>query len=178
MTRGPRRVIPAIIVAILLCAAAVSVAVSLIQLLTGRREWVSYDSIATRLHDTTWGSGWVLAAGVAVTVLGLILLTVAALPGKPVVLALEAGDGIDAGIARGSLRYALAEAAHRVDSLDRPRVTLRNKKIHVKGRTRNAVEQTTQDVGVALAERLDRIKPATVPRLRTSLRTIDQEGAR
>ncbi|WP_194818456.1 DUF6286 domain-containing protein [Nocardia sp. XZ_19_385] len=178
MTRLPRRVVPAVIVAVLLCAAAVLVAVSLIQRLTGTREWVSYDSIATRLHDTTWGSVWVLAAGIIVTVLGLALLAAAALPGKPVVLALEPGDGIDAGIARRSLRHALAEAAGRVDGLDKPRVALRNKKIHVKGHTRHTVEQTAQEVGLAVADRLDRIKPATVPLLRTSLRTIDQGGAR
>ena len=178
MTRRPRRVVPAVVAALALCAVAVLVVVSLVQRLTGTREWVSYDSIATRLHQTAWGSGWVLGVGLVVAVLGLALLAVAALPGKPVVLALEAGDGIDAGIARRSLRNALADATGGVDGLDRSRVRLRRKKIQVSGHTHHTAEQTAQDVGVAVAERLDRIKPAEVPRLRTSLRTIGHGGAR
>ncbi|MEV6362515.1 DUF6286 domain-containing protein [Nocardia asteroides] len=178
MTRRPRRVIPAVLAAVILCGAAVLVAVSLIQRLTGTREWVSYDSLAARLHDTTWGSAWVLATGIVVAVLGLALLAVAALPGKPVVLALEAGDGLEAGITRRSLRHALADATGRVDGLDKSRVALRRKKIHVKGRTHHTAEHTAREVGQAVAERLDRIKPATVPRLRTSLRTIGHRGAR
>ncbi|MFD3743340.1 DUF6286 domain-containing protein [Nocardia sp. NPDC058633] len=178
MTRHPRRVVPAVIVALLLCAAAVLVAVSLIQRLSGAREWVSYDSIAARLHDTSWGSVWVLGTGIVVVVLGLALLATAALPGKPVLLALEPGDGIDAGIARRSLRHALADAAGGVDGVDKARVRLRRNKIHVTGHTRYTAEQTARDVGEAVATRLDHIKPAHVPRLRTSLRTIGPGGAR
>ncbi|MFF2083779.1 DUF6286 domain-containing protein [Nocardia sp. NPDC058176] len=178
MTRRPRRVVPAVVVAVLLCATAVLVVVSLIQRLTGTRELISYDSVATRLHDTAWGSGWVLGVGIAVAVLGLALLAVAALPGKPVVLALEAGDGMDAGIARRSLRHALADATGGVDGLDKTRVKLRRKKIHVSGHTHHTVEQTAEDVRLAVADRLDRIKPADVPRLRTSVRTIGPGRAR
>ncbi|MBC7300998.1 MAG: hypothetical protein H5T78_08590 [Nocardia sp.] len=177
MTRRPRRVVPAIIVALLLGAAAVLVAVSLIQRLTGAREWVSYDAVADRLHATSWSSGWVLGAGIVVAVLGLALLAAAALPGKPVLLALEPGDGIDAGIARRSLRHALTDAAGGVDGLDKARVRLRRGKIQVTGHTHHTVEQTAQDVGQAVATRLERIKPAHVPRLRTSLRTIGHGGA-
>ncbi|WP_280342496.1 DUF6286 domain-containing protein [Nocardia neocaledoniensis] len=178
MTRRPRRVVPAVVAAVLLCAAAVLVVVSLVQRLTGTREWVSYDSVATWLHDTSWGSAWVLGVGIAVAVLGLALLAVAALPGKPVVLALESGDGIEAGIARRSLRAALADAAGTVDGLDKTRVRLRRKKIHVSGRTHHTTEQTAREVGLAVAERLDRIKPAEVPRLRTSLRRLAPGGDR
>ncbi|MFC4377264.1 DUF6286 domain-containing protein [Nocardia halotolerans] len=178
MTRRPRRVVPAVVVALVLCVLAVLVVVSLIQRLTGAREWVSYDSIATRLHDTTWGSVWVLGVGVVIIVLGLVLLAAAALPGKPVVLALESGDGIEAGITRRSLRHALADAAGRVEGLDKTRVRLRSKKIHVAGHTRHGIERTAQEVGEAVADRLDRIKPATVPRLRTSLRPIGHGGER
>ncbi|MFC8381239.1 DUF6286 domain-containing protein [Nocardia sp. NPDC057272] len=178
MTRRPRRVVPAVIVALLLAGAAVLVAVSLIQRLTGTREWVSYDSVAARLHDTSWGSVWVLSAGIVVVVLGLALLAAAALPGKPVLLALEPGDGVDAGIARRSLRDALADAADGVDGLDKARVRLRRSKIHVTGHTHHTVERTAQEVGQAVATRLDRIKPAHVPRLRTSLRTIGHGGER
>ncbi|MEV6221197.1 DUF6286 domain-containing protein [Nocardia fluminea] len=178
MTRRPRRVVPAVIVALLLVAAAVLVAVSLIQRLTGTREWVSYDSVAARLHDTSWGSAWVLSAGIVVVVLGLALLAAAALPGKPVLLALEPGDGDEAGIARRSLRHALADAADGVDGLEKTRVRLRRSKIHVTGHTHHSAERTTQDVGQAVATRLDLIKPAQVPRLRTSLRTIGPGGVR
>ncbi|APE35473.1 hypothetical protein BOX37_17670 [Nocardia mangyaensis] len=178
MTRRPRRVVPAVVVAVLLFAAAVLVVVSLVQRLTGTREWISYDSLATRLHDTSWGSGWVLGVGIAVAVLGLALLAVAALPGKPVVLALEAGDGMDAGITRRSLRHALADATVGVDGLDKTRVKLRRNKIHVSGHTHHTAEQAAGEVRLAVAERLDHIKPADVPLLRTSVRTIGHGGPR
>jgi hypothetical protein len=55
---------------------------------------------------------------------------------------------------------------------------LRRSKIHVTGHTHHAVERTAEDVGQAVATRLDRIKPAHVPRLRTSLRTVGHRGER
>ncbi|MGW5450422.1 DUF6286 domain-containing protein [Nocardia sp. NPDC003979] len=178
MTRRPRRVVPAVVVALALLGAAVLVAVSLIQRLTGSREWVSYDSLATRLHDTSWDSVWVLGAGALLAAVGLALLAVAVTPGKPVVLALEPGDDLEAGIARRSLRHALTDAAGAVDGVEKARVRLRRKKIHIAGHTSHTAERTAEDLGTAVAARLDRIRPAVVPRLRTSLRTIGPGGTR
>ncbi|MFC4127758.1 DUF6286 domain-containing protein [Nocardia rhizosphaerae] len=178
MIRRPRRVVPAVVVASVLATVAVLVVVSLVQRLAGRAELVSYDSLAARLHATTWDSGWVLAVGIAAVVLGVILLSIAVAPGRGVVVPLEAGDGIDAGITRRSLRAAIADAAQSVDGLERARIRLRRKKIQVSGHTGNPVPQTAAEIGTAVGARLDRIRPGHTPRLRTSLRTRTPGGRR
>lgn len=106
MIRRPRRVVPAVLIALAALTLCVVVTVSLVGRLLGRTEVVSYDSIAQRMHDTHWGDGVVLDAGVAAAVLGLILLLLAVLPGRPVVVALDDVDGSAAGMSRRSLRAA------------------------------------------------------------------------
>ncbi|WP_043659538.1 DUF6286 domain-containing protein [Nocardia thailandica] len=178
MKRRPRRIVPAVLVATALGALAVLVAVTLVQRLTGTHELVSYDSVATRLHTTAWDSAWVLAGGIVAVVLGLLLLAAALLPGRAVVVPLEAEDEVEAGITRRSLRHAIADAAAGVDGLDRARVRLRAKKIRVSGHTHHTAPKTAEDIGVAVGARLDRIRPAGTPRLRTSLRAITPGGTR
>ncbi|MEV5649811.1 DUF6286 domain-containing protein [Nocardia sp. NPDC052254] len=175
MNRRPRRVTPAVVVAVVLLAAAVAVAVSLIQNLTHSRELVSYNSIATRLHDTTWHSHWVLGVGIGAAVVGAVLLLVALWPGRRVVVALKPEEGTSAGIARRSLDGALADAAASVAGLESARVRRTRKHIRVYGRAAHPdhtdLEQT---VDAAVSDRLDRISPLVAPPVSTRLRTSKQ----
>lgn len=175
MNRRPRRVTPAVVVAVVLVAAAVLVAVSLIQNLSHSAEFVSYDSIATRLHDTSWNSHWVLGAGIGAVVIGVVLLAAAVLPGRRVVVALEPEEGMDAGIARRSLDGALADAAASVAGLENTRVRRSRKRIRVQGRAVHAdhtdLEQT---VDAAVGDRLARIAPRSAPPVSVSLRRSRQ----
>ena len=175
MNRRPRRVTPAVVVAVVLLAAAVLVAVSLIQNLSHSTEIVSYDSIATRLHDTTWNSHWVLGVGIGAVVIGVVLLGAALLPGRRVVVALEPEEGMDAGIARRSLDGALADAAASVAGLESTRVRRSRKHIRVQGRAAHAdhtdLEQT---VDAAVGDRLARIAPRAAPPVSVSLRRAEQ----
>ncbi|MBL1076418.1 hypothetical protein JK358_18635 [Nocardia sp. 2] len=104
MIRRPRRVGTATALAAALLALSVATIVSLVQRLSGARQFVSYDTVATRLHDIHWGDTVVLTAGIIVAALGLLLLALALTPGRAVVVPLEPMDGSDAGIDRRSLR--------------------------------------------------------------------------
>ncbi|WP_024799567.1 DUF6286 domain-containing protein [Nocardia sp. BMG51109] len=178
MKRRPRRVIPAVVVALVLVAACVVVAVSVVQKLSGTRELVSYDDVAGRLHDTTWGSGWVLGGGIAVMVIGVLLLAVALMPGRPVVLPLESEDGVHAGITRRSLRAAVRDAADSVPGLESARVRLGSKKIRVKGRTHEAAAEAAGSVRAAIDERLDLVAPRVRHTVTTRVRPTDAGGTR
>ncbi len=175
MNRRPRRVAPAVVAALVLLAAAVAVAVSLIQNLTHSAEFVRYDSVATRLHDTTWHSHWMLGAGIGAVVIGVVLLAAALFPGRRIVVELEPMEGMDAGIARRSLDGALEDAAFSVAGLESARVRRARKHIRVHGLAAHPdhtdLEQT---VGTAVAERLARIAPRVAPPVSTHLRTSRQ----
>ncbi|MGY2062279.1 DUF6286 domain-containing protein, partial [Nocardia gipuzkoensis] len=88
MRRSPRRVIPAVLVALVLLAACVTVVVSLIQRLTGATEFISYDGVMNRLHEISWADSRGLAAGVAGAAVGLVLLGLAVLPGRSILVPL------------------------------------------------------------------------------------------
>ncbi|GAB2685646.1 DUF6286 domain-containing protein [Nocardia thraciensis] len=159
MRRCPRRVAPAIVVALSVLASSVVVAVSAIQKLSGTRELVPYDDVATMLHDTRWGSGWVLGAGIAAALAGVLLLVLALAPGRSVVVPVESGDEVAAGIARRSLRAAVRDAAGSVGEVDSVRVRLGRKKIRIGARTGRAPEESVAAIRAAVDERLSRVAP-------------------
>ncbi|MCU1640779.1 MAG: hypothetical protein JWN03_1054 [Nocardia sp.] len=175
MIRRPRRVGPAVVVALAVLALCVLTAVSLIGRLLGRSEVVSYDSIAHRLHDTRWSDGLVLGAGVAVVVVGAVLLVLALLPGRPVVVALDEVDGSSAGVSRRSLRAALRREAGAVHGVDSARVRLGSKKILVSARTgRTGSSEVDGAVQEAVTRMLERIAPARPATVRTRLRSTSK----
>ncbi|WP_227983614.1 DUF6286 domain-containing protein [Nocardia spumae] len=176
MNRRPRRIVPAVVVAVVLLGVAIVVAVSLIQNLAHSDELVPYDTVATRLHDTTWHSAWVLGVGIGVAVVGVVLLVAAVIPGRRVVVALEADEGMDAGIMRRSLDGALDDAAASVAGLEAARVRRTRKHIRVQGRAAHPdhadLEQTVE---AAVSDRLSRIAPQSAPPVSVRLRTSRQQ---
>ncbi|MFI1912420.1 DUF6286 domain-containing protein [Nocardia sp. NPDC020380] len=185
MIRRPRRAVPAVLVAVALFAVCLLTVISLIQKLTGDRQLVSYDSVATRLHDTWWTDGAVLAAGVVAIVVGLILLVLALLPGRPVVVPLAELDGTAAGVTRRSVRSTLVHEVNALPGIDSRRIRLGRKNIRVKATSVHptiAVESTTAEVrsaevvvGEAVSQALARIGVAG-PEVRTRVRAVRKGG--
>ncbi|WP_405493272.1 DUF6286 domain-containing protein [Nocardia sp. NBC_00511] len=132
MIRRPRRVWPAVLAALVIFALCLVAAISLIQKLTGGNQLVSYDSVATRLHGIYWTDPVVLTAGIVALVLGLFLLGLAVLPGRPVLLPLGEIAGSTAGVARRSVRSALAREVNALPGIDAGRIALSRKKIRLK----------------------------------------------
>lgn len=171
MTRRPRRVVPAIVLAVLLLAGCAAVAVSLLQRLLGAREFVSYDTVATHLHGLTWNELPVLVVGIAAAVLGFVLLGLALWPGRPAVLPLAAEDGLTAGVTRGGLRTALRSAAGGVDGVDSARIRLRRKGVQVSARTaRTGTDAMPAAICATLTRRVQEIGPQPVRRVRAKVR--------
>ncbi|MGW5383257.1 DUF6286 domain-containing protein [Nocardia sp. NPDC003963] len=137
MIRRPRRVVPATLIAGTLLAVCIAVIVSLVQRLTGTREYLSYDDIAGYLHGLTWDDPLVAAVAVAAIALGAGMLLAAVIPGRALVLPLNAAadDGIEAGVARRDLRSILRVAAVSVTGVRSAHVQIRRARVTVVART-------------------------------------------
>ncbi|MEV0359435.1 DUF6286 domain-containing protein [Nocardia sp. NPDC050697] len=177
MTRRPRRVVPAVLLALVLLAAAVVVIVSLVQRLTGARELVSYDRVAAELHAITWGETPVLVAGVIAAALGALLLIAALWPGRTLLVPLVDEEGLRAGVSRRGLRAAVRESAETVDGVTARGVRVRRRSVRVKAAT-DRVESagTAEAVADRVSNRLREIGTRSVRRVRTSLQTPETGG--
>lgn len=168
MRRRPRRTIPAAVTALILLGVCVLTAISAIQLLAGRRPLISYAALADLAHTTRWDSLAVAAAAGLVMLIGLILLLIAILPGRPTVIPLRvtdtssATDPMDAGASRRSLRSTLHAAADAVDGVTATTLTLRRRTVTAAVRThRTTPEGLAEAVRAAISHRLDQISPVT-----------------
>lgn len=171
MRRRPRRAIPAALLALALLATCVAVVWSLLQRLTGAREFISYHGIAGRLHTVAWDDRQVLIAGAATALAGLVLLALAVLPGRAVVVPLTGAEDFAAGVARRGLRGALQDAAQSVEGVRSARVRLRRNRVRVTARTGYAhTASLAEAVSAAVEERIGRIGACPAPRVTTRLR--------
>ncbi|MGN2641731.1 DUF6286 domain-containing protein [Nocardia takedensis] len=170
MIRRPRRVTPAVLVALALLGLSVAVGVSLAQRLLDTSQYLSYDTVATELHARTWSDPLVLIVGIVVAVLGAALLVAALWPGRPAVLPLADGDDLRAGVSRGGLRTALRNAASTVDGVESPRVGVRRKVVTVRGDAwRSDTDGVADQVCSAVNRRVQEIG-SPVRRVRARLR--------
>ncbi|RJQ66979.1 hypothetical protein D5S17_34940 [Pseudonocardiaceae bacterium YIM PH 21723] len=173
MIRRSRRTIVAAVTALLLLAAAAFVATWGIQLLANKPPLIAPAQVARQLHATTWDSPRVLAAAAILAVLALILAVKAMLPGRALVLPLDAGDNaeISAGVTRRGMGNALRAAAAQVPGTDSATVAAGSTRVTALVRTSlGAPKQVADEVKAALAERLTTIAPQRMPRVRVRVR--------
>lgn len=132
-TFRPKRNTPAIIAAAALLVAGVLVAAEVISALLGRPMRVlPYESVSKWAARTPWQDPWALLASSVVTALGLLLLFIALVPGRPRLMALRTGDpDLIAGISRRTLTGILARAASRVDGVSTARARLRGRRVTI-----------------------------------------------
>ncbi len=170
MIRRPRRTLPALLVALGLLAAAVLTAISCIQLLLGQPPLLPFAELARTASGLSWHQPVVLAGAAVITLLGLMLLAAALVPGTPTVLPLApVADQPEAGVTRPSLSRSLANAAAAVDGIDHAQVRVRDWRVTATVRTPLGSPGLDEQVRSALAERLDDIAPARHPRIRVRL---------
>ncbi|AYF76675.1 hypothetical protein D7D52_25875 [Nocardia yunnanensis] len=179
MIRRPRRTGAAVVVALAVFALCLVTVISLIQKLTGGKELVSYDSVATRLHDIGWSDPIVAAVGAAVIVLGLLLLALALLPGRPVVLPLADLDGSAAGVTRRSVRAALTRELDGLPGVDARRIRVGRRTIRVAATSVPAPGEIPPEsvVGESISNALQRIGLSGAS-VRTRVRELRKEGRR
>jgi type IV secretory pathway TrbL component len=118
--RRPRRVVPAVIVAVVLLAVMVLLVVACVQVLLGQAPVIAFGDLGAHGAALRWADLVVLVAGGVVAALGVVLLICAWSPGRPSVLPLAAtSGGSSAGATRHSLRRAIEQAAGDVDGVSR-----------------------------------------------------------
>ena len=204
MIRRPRRTVPAVIVAVILLAIAVVVVWSCVQILLGHAPVLPFAAIAAAGATLTAASVAVLVTAGVLVVLGLILIIVAAWPGRPTVLALAARPDVTAqdissrqdmdkdmdppaaagttvqpvsGATRRSIRNAVAAAASGVDGIDHVvvKVAARSLTATVHTPLRSSTELSGQ-VRDAVTARLDDIGLARPLRVRVRTNTTRTAG--
>ncbi|GLY53567.1 DUF6286 domain-containing protein [Lentzea sp. NBRC 102530] len=161
MTRRSRRALPATLTALVLLAVSVLVAVTAVQLALGEPPWLPYDSLIDRLHSTPWSAREVAVAGGVAAAIGLVLLLIAIVPGRPRTAALDQHTAVSV---RG-LRNALRSAAV-VDGVESAAVKVRRRRVRTVVRTRRAVvDGLDEAVRTAVESRVGEFALARPPRV-------------
>ncbi|MEU7788977.1 DUF6286 domain-containing protein [Amycolatopsis sp. NPDC049159] len=170
MKRRPRRSLAATLTALVLLAGCVLVAVVAVQLILGKRPWISVEAVASWLHGQRWTDLLPAAAGGIAALLGLVLLLAAALPGAATVLPVEGGP-FEAGVARAGYRSTLRAAAAAVDGASAAAVKLTARRVKVRVTTaRTRPDGLADAVREAVGHRLDQIRPANRPTVSVRVR--------
>jgi hypothetical protein len=141
------------------------VTVVAIQMIIGESPWIDYRPVATTLHGLHWNDLGTALVGGVLTLVGLLLLLAAILPGAPAVLPLN-GDptGMDSGATRRSLRSTLRSAASTVDGVTAAKLRLGRRKVAAVVRTNRTNTSGLDDaVRAAIEHRLDQINPVNRP---------------
>ncbi|MER7207315.1 DUF6286 domain-containing protein [Streptosporangium sp. NPDC000239] len=129
----PRRVVPAVITAVLMTALGVVVAAEVISALLGRPlRWTPYDRMLSWASTTRWDDSRVLFGAGVVALLGLLLVLLALIPGRPRLIPVRTGDPeLIIGMQPRGFTRALTHAAEQVPGIDRARVRLRGRTAEV-----------------------------------------------
>lgn len=192
MSRRPRRIIPATIVALLILALGAYAATASIGSLLGQDPTRSLTPLADRLSASPWNDPAVLSAGIVLLVIGVILLLCGVLPGRQVILALQSPDGPSsdrpssikstsdrpsaAGVTRGSITHAVQDAAAGVDGVSSAHVRVKGRRVDVLSQA--AARDTTGLAGrveTAVVERLAGIPLAKQPQVKVRVTAARSE---
>ena len=168
MTRLPRRTVPALVTGLILLATSVLVGVSCVQVIAGAPPLLPFDALHEAATSATMADPPVLAAGGLLSLLGVVLLACALLPGVPQVLPLAAHDGgATAGVSRHGLGRDLAGCVLRTDGITAARVKVGVRTVRVKARTPLRDRSGLADrIVTAVTSRLADIELARTPDVR------------
>lgn len=168
-TFRPRRMVLAIIVAVLLLTVAVLTAVEVITWLTGDPlQVVPYERLDALARERTYDDPAMLALFGVIALAGLVLLVAALVPGRPRMVPLATGDpDLVVGLSRTGLKHALRAAAAEVPGVGQATVRLRRRKVvvHVSGGSQVPGEPA-EGVRQAVTARLRELAPVRPPRVK------------
>jgi hypothetical protein len=184
VTRHPRRVVPACLLALVVLALCTVTAISVIQERSHRAPLVPLHTLARQVRGLHVDDIGVVGAGIVAAVLGLILLACALAPGRAETLALASGgepasgSGAPvAGISRSGLRTALAATLADVDGVDAVQIRVRARRVTARVRTElTTTDNVRETVRAVAGDRLSRTGLARTPDLRVRV-VLRQKGA-
>ncbi|WP_406318135.1 DUF6286 domain-containing protein [Streptosporangium sp. NBC_01639] len=151
--RTPAGVVVALTASLALAAATGTVAGLVTGSSFGR---MPYRQFAAWVGEATWSDSGPLTVALAATVAGVVMLALAALPGRTRLVPLESADPrLVMGMTRSGLRRTLRAAARSVEDVDRVRVRLgwRNVEITVISDT-DRTGVLLRQVGAAVGDRM------------------------
>jgi hypothetical protein len=169
----PARTLPAVVVGWVLAVLAVLVTVEVVSGLVHRRLHLLPVAWLTRLgHETRWDDPATLAIAAFACLIGVLLIALALLPGRPRVIALTPHDPDTLlGITRTGLRRHLTVVATEVDGITRAKVRLRRRGARVKAVSPlRDVGGLPEQVHQAVSGRLEELAPLRPLRVRVTLR--------
>ncbi|MER6947069.1 DUF6286 domain-containing protein [Nonomuraea sp. NPDC000554] len=139
----PQRTIPAVVVAVLLTLLGLAVAAETISALAGHPlRWIPYDRMLAWATTTPWQSPAFLAIAALVTLVGLALLALAVVPGRPRMVPARTGDAdLIIGMRPRSFTRALAHAAEEVPGVHSATARIRGHAVAVTATTSGWDEQ-------------------------------------
>lgn len=151
--RSPAGVVVALTVSVVLSAATVVTAGLVMGSPVGR---VPYRRLATGAGAFSWSDPAAFAVAMLSMVVGVVLLALAAVPGRTRLVPLEAGDlWTVMGLTRVGLRRTLRAAAESVDEVSKARVRLASRNIEVTVFTdADRTGPLLRQVGTAVGDRL------------------------
>ncbi|MEU8382302.1 DUF6286 domain-containing protein [Streptosporangium sp. NPDC048865] len=129
----PRRVLPSVITSVLMTLIGLLVALEVVSALLGRPlRLVPYDRILSWATSTPWNDPRVMAGAGLAGLLGLLLVLLSIIPGRPTLIPVRTGDrDLAIGMHRRGFTRSLAHAAEQVQGIEHARVRLRGKTVHV-----------------------------------------------
>lgn len=168
----PRRALPAIVVSALLAAATGLIAAYLISKYVGHQVHVLPKGLFQAGHEFHWDDPRPLVASGVACALGLLLISLALLPGRFRVVPVASQDPHSvAAMTRAGLRRYLADAASTVDGIASAKVKVRRRRVRVYAASSlRDTEGLAAQVETAVTERLDVLSPLRPLRVRVSVR--------
>ncbi|MGC5010983.1 DUF6286 domain-containing protein [Streptosporangium sp. DT93] len=169
----PRRVIPSVITATAMTALGLLVALEVVSALLRRPlRLVPYDRILPWASSTPWSDQRVMAGAGLIGLLGLLLVLLAIVPGRPTLVPVRTGTRkLLVGVHRRGFARSLARAAEAVPGIDRARVRLVGRTVRVRADagTRD-VAGLADVVREAVNARIDAFSPVRGHSVRVRLR--------
>ncbi|MGI5153964.1 DUF6286 domain-containing protein [Microbispora sp. CA-102843] len=159
----PSRGLPAVVAALALLAIGGLTAVHVVSALLGLPvKIVPYEGWARWATTAAWDDGRALAVASALALIGLVLILIAAVPGRGRMIALRTGDpDLVVGLPRRALARALRARANQVDGVRAAGVRLRGWQANVSVRTDLRDTTALQErVRAAVGDELARLAPA------------------
>ncbi|MEW2356728.1 DUF6286 domain-containing protein [Spirillospora sp. NPDC029432] len=157
-----RRILPALIAALLVTAAGVLLAIEAISALAGGpARLVPYDRVTSWATGTAWKEAAALAASGVTALLGLLFLLAGLRPGRSRLVPLRGGDPrLTVAITRRGLRSAVAAAAAEAGGVTAAKAKVRGRKVKVTAETAMRDPGDLRErVEEAVRRRLDELDP-------------------
>jgi hypothetical protein len=170
----PRRTIPGVVVAAVLAAAGIIGCIWAASAALGRPLWnVPHGDFAGPLQSTVhWSDAGTIAVAAAASFVGLALVLIAVIPGRPRAIPLASGDdSVVFGVPWRSLRRSLCWLVQEVPGIDSATVRAGPRAVTVHATTR--LRDTTglsESVHTVVAERIGALDPLWPLKVRVRLR--------